>query len=333
MSSPDTTTAAPSLPGNWVPSKAGCLNKNDWWIWSYDGPKRDARTVLGGPSQTNNCFPSTGDPTGTYTGSQCPPNYTRACPDSSVADAAVTCCPTAYNFSCVPEPFTVPHLDFFRCMSEHGTTGSPTITLTDFQANTQKIIQPKQASHEHLFAIAMVYTTPAPTSASTPGPTASASSGDAPPPLPSETGSSPSSGSHGLSAGASGGIGVGAGVGVLLLAVVAFFLYRRGRGTRGKTELPTSSPSAGPTVAPPTAMMAQNTASTGFVQNGTGGAGYGEHSAGTYGTGDVSYWDATVKHEAPLSTPSPVATSNTVVPGRHEMGSGDPRSELPSYRQ
>ncbi|KAK7966200.1 uncharacterized protein PG986_000477 [Apiospora aurea] len=99
MSSPDTTTAAPSLPGNWVPSKAGCLNKNDWWIWSYDGPKNDARTVLGGPSQTNNCFPSTGDPTGTYAGSQCPPNYTRACPDSSVADAAVTCCPTVNTWT------------------------------------------------------------------------------------------------------------------------------------------------------------------------------------------------------------------------------------------
>ncbi|KAK8041095.1 hypothetical protein PG994_014102 [Apiospora phragmitis] len=332
MSSPDTTTAAPSLPGNWVPSKAGCLNKGDWWIWSYNGPQRDARTVLGGPSQTNNCFPSTGDPTGTYVGSQCPPNYTRACPDSSVTNAAVTCCPTAYQFSCVPEPLDMPHLDFFRCISKHGTSGSPTITLTDFQANTQRNIQPKQAPNEHLFAIAMVYQTPTPTSAPTPGPTASASSGDAPPPLPSETGLSP----HGLSAGASGGIGAGVGVGVLLLGFLAFFLYRRKRSgsPRGKSELPMTSAPAGPAPASaPTAMMAQNQTSPGVLQNGTGGIGYGGQPASAYGAGDASYWDARIKHEAPQSTPSPVPTSATVVPGRHEMDSGNFRSELPSYRQ
>ncbi|KAK8067224.1 hypothetical protein PG997_013971 [Apiospora hydei] len=274
MSSPDTTTAAPSLPGNWVPSKAGCLNKNDWWIWSYDGPNNDARTVLGGPSQTNNCFPSTGDPTGTYAGSQCPPNYTRACPDSSAADAAVTCCPTADS----------------------------TIITATAHTNSPACLSPLTG---HISTFSDV-----PTLASTPlGPTASASSGDAPPPLPSETGSNqppPSSGSHGLSAGASGGIGVGAGVGVLLLGLLAFFLYRRRRGTCGRTELPTTSSPAGS--AAPTAMMSQTPASAGFVQNGTSGVGYGEqHSAGTYGTGGVSYWDTTVKHEAPESTPSPCA--------------------------
>lgn len=67
---------------------------------------------------------------------------------------------SAYAFSCVPEPFTISHLDSFRCLSRHGTTGSPTIILTDFKAHTQKTIQPKQASHEHLFAMALVYQTP-----------------------------------------------------------------------------------------------------------------------------------------------------------------------------
>ncbi|KAK8101505.1 hypothetical protein PG999_011879 [Apiospora kogelbergensis] len=251
MSSPGTTTAAPSLLGDWTPGRPGCLQQKDWWIWSYDGANRDARTVLGGPSQTTDCFPTAGAPTGTYAGTQCPPNYSAACTNKLSENGAVTCCPTAYAFSCVPEPFTISHLDSFRCLSRHGTTGSPTIILTDFKAHTQKTIQPKQASHEHLFAMALVYQTPLPTGTSIPGATASASSGDAPPSLPSETGSSqPSSSSEssGLSGAASAGVGVGAGVGVLLLALVAFLLYRRRRrdSTRGKSELPTT------TYAPPT---------------------------------------------------------------------------------
>ncbi|KAK8110624.1 uncharacterized protein PG998_007081 [Apiospora kogelbergensis] len=60
MSSPGTTTAAPSLLGDWTPGRPGCLQQKDWWIWSYDGANRDARTVLGGPSQTTDCFPTAG---------------------------------------------------------------------------------------------------------------------------------------------------------------------------------------------------------------------------------------------------------------------------------
>ncbi|KAK7954783.1 hypothetical protein PG988_015477 [Apiospora saccharicola] len=199
--------------------------------------------------------------------------------------------------------------------------------MTDFQANTQTIIQAKQSPDQHLFAIAMVYQTPTPTSASTPGPSASASSGDAPPSLPSETGSSQptssSDASNGLSAGASGGIGVGAGVGVLLLAFLAFLLWRRRRSvkTRGKSELPTAASSPPPAGA----------ATAGTTQNGA--SGYGERPVNsTYGTGDAAYWDARAKHEALQSTPSPVPTGNTIAPGRHEMYSGDTRSELPGYR-
>ncbi|KAK8001753.1 hypothetical protein PG991_013975 [Apiospora marii] len=344
MSSPDTTTAAPSLPGNWVPSKAGCLNTKDWWIWSWNGGQMDARTVLGGPSQTDNCFPSRGEPTGTYVGTQCPPNYTSAsCSNTKSQEGAITCCPNAYAFSCVPEPFSRPHLDWFRCISKHGTSGSPTVTMTDFQANTQKIYQPKQDPDQHLFAIAMVYQTPSPTSASTPGISASASSGDAPPSLPSETGPSQpasSEGSNGLSAGASGGIGVGAGVGVLLLGLIGFLLWRRRRDkTRGKTELPTTASSSLPPAGAASSAMAQNTTtSQGLAPN--AGYGYGEQqqqppaTTNAYGTtGDAAYWDARAKHEALQSTPSPVPTGNdTMVPGRHEMYSGDARSELPDYR-
>ncbi|KAK6833517.1 hypothetical protein PG987_008211 [Apiospora arundinis] len=343
MSSPGTTTAAPSLLGNWTPGRPGCLQQKDWWIWSYDGPKRDARTVLGGPSQTENCFPTAGAPTGTYAGSQCPPNYSAACTDRLIQNGAVTCCPTAYAFSCVPEPFTVSHLDWFRCISRHGTTGSPTIVMTDFVAKTSTTVQRKQFAHENLFAMAMVYQTPLPTSTLIPGATVSPSSGDSPAPLPSETGSnqpSPSSPpeSQGLSGAASAGIGVGAGVGVLLLALVAFFLYRRRRrdSARGKSELPTTSgptgaPAAAAAAAPP-AMAQSSPPPPPFMPNQhTGGSvGYGEHGTGT---GDSAYWDARAKHEMIGSTPSPEPAANTMIPDRHEMDCGDSRSELPSYRQ
>lgn len=130
-----------------------------------------------------------------------------------------------------------------------------------------------------------------------------------------------------MSAGASAGIGVGAGVGVLLLALLAFLLWRRRSDkTRGKSELPTTASSSLPPAGATAAGMTHSA------------SGYGEPqqqppTTNTYGTGDATYWDARAKHEAPQSTPSPpVPTGNTVVPGRHEMYSGDSRSELPDYR-
>lgn len=51
----------------------------------------------------DNCFPSTGEPTGTYAGSQCPPNYTAACSDTKSKEGAVTCCPTYVSPSKLPQ--------------------------------------------------------------------------------------------------------------------------------------------------------------------------------------------------------------------------------------
>ncbi|KAK8137593.1 hypothetical protein PG984_003086 [Apiospora sp. TS-2023a] len=288
MSSPDTITAAPPLPGNWIPSKAGCLNKNDWWIWSWNGGQFDARTVLGVRRRWITVSHRRGSPPEPTPGRNARRTTRRPAQIPEAKRVQLHAVPT----------FTRPHLDWFRCMSRHGTSGSPTITMTDFQANTQKVIQAKQDPDQHLFAIAMVYQIP-PTSSS-----------DA---------------SNGLSAAASGGIGVGAGVGVLLIALVAFLLWRRRRSdkTRGKSELPTAASSLPPAGAA-TAGMTQSV------------SGYGDQqqplATNTYGTGDAAYWDARAKHEALQSTPSPVPTGNTIVPGRHEMYSGDTRSELPGYR-
>ncbi len=86
-----TTTSAPTLPGSWTPTVSGCLQSSDYWMWMYDSDpaKSDARTVLGGPSQTTDCLAPTWQFDVVYAGTQCPPNYTPAC----TADA-ITCCPT-----------------------------------------------------------------------------------------------------------------------------------------------------------------------------------------------------------------------------------------------
>lgn len=83
--------------------------------------------------------------------------------------------------------------------------------------------------------------------------------------------------------------------------------------------------------------MTQNaTTPQGHVPHaGSGGYGYDEQrssATNVHGTGDAAYWEARAKHEALQSTPSPVPTGNTVVPGRHEMYSGVSRSELPDSR-
>ncbi|KAK8010125.1 hypothetical protein PG990_009090 [Apiospora arundinis] len=87
------TTVAPTLTlNNWVPpSNRDCLNGSDWWIWAWTRGI-DAPTVIGGPAQSVSCLPSGWEPTETYAGTACPPNYTPACPDQG--NGVVTCCPT-----------------------------------------------------------------------------------------------------------------------------------------------------------------------------------------------------------------------------------------------
>ena len=78
------TPTAHALPANWTPSAPGCMRSTDYWIWMYntDLAFGDARTVLGGPTQTTDCLAPTWDPSVPYAGTQCPPNYTAACTEA-----------------------------------------------------------------------------------------------------------------------------------------------------------------------------------------------------------------------------------------------------------
>jgi hypothetical protein len=84
-------TTTPTIPHNWTPTSSGCLKTSDYWIWNYESTP-DARSVLGGPSQTINCLPPGFEPSGVYIGSGCPTHYTAACAATGTAEI-VTCCP------------------------------------------------------------------------------------------------------------------------------------------------------------------------------------------------------------------------------------------------
>ncbi|KAI2620931.1 hypothetical protein GGS26DRAFT_297383 [Hypomontagnella submonticulosa] len=254
-----TTTPTVTLPAGWTPSSSGCLRTTDFWIWDYP-EDRNQRTVLGGPSQTDNCFPSTWNPTLTYEGSGCPPQYTSACqgPDST---APVTCCPTAYAFSCIAETDLGIHsADTFRCVSKHNTGGTIVVTRTAFKPNTIAIETRTRKTNEHLFALAMIYKTPTsmptstlPTDSSSTITGTSMADGDSAAATPSGESTS------GLGAGAAAGIGVGAGLVVLLIVgFVAWYLLRRRRTTFQELETPPAPPPPPMTPATPTTYATQD---------------------------------------------------------------------------
>ncbi|KAI1077299.1 hypothetical protein F5B20DRAFT_269484 [Whalleya microplaca] len=221
-----TPTPTPTLPADFTPTAQGCLRSNDFWIWDYELGNEDARTVLGGPSQISDCFPTTWDATVTYAGSACPPQYTSACQGTDSA-AAVTCCPNAYNYSCQPTWLPGRHGEQFRCQSQHTSAGQIVVTHSAFKVNTIDIQTRTRSLNQHLFALAMMYTTPASTAeSSTLGPTTTEGSSDAQ--VSSTT----------LSPGQAAGIGVGAGVAVLLIAAFAAWLLCRRRRARKGAEQP-----------------------------------------------------------------------------------------------
>ncbi|KAI5859999.1 hypothetical protein GGS23DRAFT_258029 [Durotheca rogersii] len=151
--------ATPTISAGWAPPDQACLRINDYWIWDYQAP-RDARTVLGGPSQITDCLPTPWASAVTYEATGCPPQYTSACrgPDFN---APVTCCPTAYSFSCLPQSLhTGPHAIQFRCQSRHAASGNIVVTRTAFAANTIAAESRVRSTNEHLFALALMYTTP-----------------------------------------------------------------------------------------------------------------------------------------------------------------------------
>lgn len=161
MTESTSSTPTPTLPGDWTPTQQGCLKTGDFWMWDY-GNGRDNRTVLGGPSQTVDCFPSaTWGATETFLGSECPPQYTLACQGTDAAQA-VTCCPTAYSFSCVAptEVQTAPHGSAFRCVSAWASTGSVAVTHTDLVGGGGiNLGTVTMGTLLHLFALQMIYVT------------------------------------------------------------------------------------------------------------------------------------------------------------------------------
>ncbi|KAK7756014.1 hypothetical protein SLS62_001957 [Diatrype stigma] len=212
------TTTAQTLPASWTPTAPGCLRSTDFWVWMYntDLASSDARTVLGGPSQTTDCLAPTWTSDAAYAGTQCPPNYTPACS----ADA-VTCCPTVYDFTCVANVQPTAHQEMFRCVSQWGSgRGTATMTLTNFQENKIGQVTRELSSHQHLVAMAMVFTTPTSTATSSSS-TSGIDPATATPPPASSTSTPPSTPSNSsLSTAAAAGIGVGATAGFLLISIL-----------------------------------------------------------------------------------------------------------------
>ncbi|KAI0105439.1 hypothetical protein GGR51DRAFT_188530 [Nemania sp. FL0031] len=249
-------TASPTLLTDWGQTAAGCLRTDDYWIWQYNNEKFDARTVLGGPSQTTNCFQTSWDPTVTFVGSGCPPQYTSACQNTN---AVVTCCPSAYDFSCQAETWTpnYNHAEWFRCVSAYASRDTVEITRTDFTQNTIAIEDRERRTDLHLFALALMFTTPAstmtttPTSLSTSSPTASLDASSTLTASPGET--TATQASTGLSSGAAAGVGVGVAAIVIILGVLAWLLYRRRKASKAPKELESSqfvAPAPPPSTAP-----------------------------------------------------------------------------------
>lgn len=161
MAASITSSTTPTLPGSWTPTQQSCLRTGDIWLWDY-GSAKDNRTVLGGPSQASDCFPSaTWDATETFFGSECPSRYTSACQGLDSAQV-VTCCPTAYSFSCVPptEVMTAPHGTAFRCVSAWAAAGSLVVTRTDLVGSSGTVVgSVTMGTNLHLFALQIMYVT------------------------------------------------------------------------------------------------------------------------------------------------------------------------------
>ncbi|KAK7955854.1 uncharacterized protein PG986_005076 [Apiospora aurea] len=153
-----TTTAAPTLSSYWLrPSDPACLQSSDYWIWSW-APSSDARTVLGGPSQTSSCLPLGWDSTRTYAGTACPPQYTPGCPDTG--DGVVTCCPTAHPFTCQEKLSTLDHGEWFRCILQYRQSENKSITIADMNAYKTTTTVRTHGTNAHLHALAVLYQTP-----------------------------------------------------------------------------------------------------------------------------------------------------------------------------
>ncbi|KAE8380232.1 hypothetical protein BDV26DRAFT_257933 [Aspergillus bertholletiae] len=216
-----TITPRPTLDPDWTPTVYGCNRKGDFWSWNFRS-ENDQRTVLGGPSQTTNCLPSTWDPSQAYAGTQCPTGYTSACLSTGSAMPTTTvCCPTIYAFSCVENASKNPHGPWFPCMSQFDTSTTRRVTVTDFAANTITFQDVAQKTNLHLFAMGISHTSP---TATDPADSSTTSS--------SPTSTAESGSSSAISAGAAAGIGVGSAAGVMMIGILGWFFLLRKKRTK-----------------------------------------------------------------------------------------------------
>ncbi|ROV90226.1 hypothetical protein VMCG_10249 [Cytospora schulzeri] len=219
------TITSSTLASDWTPANpSACPSPTDYWQWDY-GQGLPEDTVLGGPSQTTNgCLPTGWDGQMTYLGAQCPSSYSPACGGTS--NSPITCCPTAYAFSCVSVTgFTNVMAPTFRCVSQYTSSTTAVVTHWAVQARTTDVGTRDLMSPWHLFALGILYATPAPSSSSS-----------TPSPTPNDN---PERGSDdGLSVGASVGVGVGVASGILLIAALLFWLVYRRRFSRRRPMRP-----------------------------------------------------------------------------------------------
>lgn len=152
------TSQFTALPESWTPTQQGCLQTSDYWLWQYGSPT-DIRPVLGGPSQTSECFPySTFDETQTYAGSTCPPQYSSACQATNDIKA-VTCCPTLYNFTCVASTLVVTanRASAFRCVSAWSTSTPIALQKTDLlSSGPVSVVSTAMSPNLHVFALPII---------------------------------------------------------------------------------------------------------------------------------------------------------------------------------
>lgn len=87
----ETITSPPTLPATWQPTASSCISSSDYWAWDY-GSDSDRWVVLGGPSQTTDCLPTSWASDVVYSGEHCPQKYTSACQGTD-SSSAITCCP------------------------------------------------------------------------------------------------------------------------------------------------------------------------------------------------------------------------------------------------
>ncbi|PLB47421.1 hypothetical protein P170DRAFT_466674 [Aspergillus steynii IBT 23096] len=223
------TTEAPqySIPPDWSPSKAGCLRKEDYWLWFWPDHKNDNRTVLGGPSQTTDCFPPTWAASDVYVGTNCPPSYTSASCEGSDERETVTCCPDNHRFTCAVSETQKAHGSYFPCRLQYTKTRTVPATLTDFVSNTINVDMVTQKPGLHLYALGVLFVTPTATTGDLATATTTHTSSTSSATSSSTASSEPDTSSSSLSAGASAGIGVGAAAGVIIIAAMGWFWYRR----------------------------------------------------------------------------------------------------------